>query len=211
LIVALDSSSADQSVALADLDGRPLGATAWSAGRGQGGELLPRLLELLGEQGATLRDVRGVAVGIGPGSFTGLRVGLALAKGLAAGLGCPIVGIRSLDAWLAAVPEADAALTRAGAAEVYALARHQADPQVVPFGALSATLRARPVVAPRDLTLALGLTRAQAPDTAAGAVARLAAERMATGSADDIARLEPVYLRPPRGLGDAAPAPITWL
>ena len=211
MIVALDSSSADQSVALADPAGLLLGSAAWSAERGQGNGLLPGLLGLLDRQGATLRDVTGVAVGIGPGSFTGLRVGLALAKGLAVGLGCPIVGIPSLDAWLAAVPEADAALTRAGASDVYARARDQAEPQIVACAAISAAARARPVVAPRDLTTILGLTRAEPPDGAAAAVARLAADHFRAGSVDDLAQLEPVYLRPPRGLGDAAPAPITWL
>ncbi|MGH2463627.1 MAG: tRNA (adenosine(37)-N6)-threonylcarbamoyltransferase complex dimerization subunit type 1 TsaB [Candidatus Limnocylindria bacterium] len=211
MILALESSATDQSVALADREGALLGRAAWTAAGGQGGELLPRLLELLDRQRATLRDVSAVAVGIGPGSFTGLRVGLALAKGLASGLGCPIIGIPSLDAWLAAVPDAHAALTRAGAAEVYAQARDAADPQIVPFSALSAALRERPVVAPRDLAVTLDLTRAQPPDEAADAVARLAAKRMASGSTDDLARLEPAYLRPPRGLGDSAPAPITWL
>jgi hypothetical protein len=112
---------------------------------------------------------------------------------------------------LIAVPEADAALTRAGASDVYARARDQAEPQIVAFAALSAAARARPLVAPRDLAATLGLTHAQPPDGAAAAVARLAADRIRDGSVDDVAQLEPVYLRPPRGLGDAAPAPITWL
>jgi tRNA threonylcarbamoyladenosine biosynthesis protein TsaB len=211
MIAAIDSSSADQSVALADPAGGPLGAMAWTAERGQGGELLPRLLELLDRQGASLRNLIGVAVAIGPGSFTGLRVGVSLAKGLAAGLGCPIVGIGSLEAWLMAVPEAEAAVTRAGAAEVYLQARGEPEPQIVAFGALPAAALTSRLVAPRDLALALGLTRAVPPDAAAGAVARLGAERLTLGSADDLARLEPVYLRPPRGLGETAPAPITWL
>jgi tRNA threonylcarbamoyladenosine biosynthesis protein TsaB len=211
MIVAIDSSSADQSVALADPARGILGAAAWTAERGQGGELLPRLLELLDRQGASLRDVTGVAVAIGPGSFTGLRVGVSLAKGLAAGLGCPIVGIGSLQAWLVAVPDAEAALGRAGAADAYIQARGEAVPQILPFSALTPDALGRPLVAPRELIQALGLARAEPPDAAASAVARLAAERLAAGAADDLARLEPVYLRPPRGLGEAAPAPITWL
>ena len=211
MIAGFDSSSADQSVALADPAGQPLGATAWTAERGQGGELLPRLLELLDQQGTSLHDVTGIAVAIGPGSFTGLRVGLALAKGLAVGLGCPIVGIGSLDAWLLAVPDADAALSRAGAAEAYIQGRGETRPQIVPFTALPPDTLNRRLVAPRDLALALGLTRSEPPDKAASAIARLAAERIAAGSTDDLARLEPVYLRPPRGLGEMAPAPITWL
>lgn len=211
MIAAIDSSSADQSVALADPLGQSLGVTAWTAERGQAGELLPRLLELLDHQAASLHDITGIAVAIGPGSFTGLRVGVALAKGLAAGLGCPIVGIASLEAWLAAVPDADAALSRAGAAEAYILGRGEPQPQIVPFTALPPEALSKRLVAPRDLALALGLTRSEPPDTAADAVARLAAERIAAGSTDDLARLEPVYLRPPRGLSEMAAAPITWL
>lgn len=210
MIAAIDSSSPDQSVALADPAGQSLGATAWTAERGQGGELLPRLLELLDRRHASLHAITGVAVAIGPGSFTGLRVGLALAKGLAVGLGCPIVGIGSLDAWLATVPDAEAALARAGAAEAYILGRGEPEPQIVAFTALPLEALSRRLVAPRDLALALGLTRSESPDAAAVAVARLAAERIAAGMEDDLARLEPVYLRPPRGLGETAPAPITW-
>lgn len=211
MIAGIDSSSADQSVALADPAGRSLGAVAWTAERGQGGELLPRILELLGRQGASLRDLTGVGVAIGPGSFTGLRVGVALAKGLAAGLGCPIVGIGTFEAWLVAVPDAAGSVTRAGAAEVYIQGRGEERPQIVPFSALPPEALSRRLVAPHDLALTLGLTRAEPPGEAAGAVARLAAERLASGSADDLASLEPVYLRPPRGLGETPPAPITWL
>ncbi len=123
MIVALEAASADQSVAVADDTGGLLAQSSWTAPRGQGGELLPRLLALLNDRHASLADISAVAVGIGPGSFTGLRVALSLAKGLAMGLDRPIVGVPSLEAWLVAVPDATAALARAGAAEVYALAR----------------------------------------------------------------------------------------
>jgi tRNA threonylcarbamoyl adenosine modification protein YeaZ len=185
--------------------------TAWTAQRGQGGELLPRLLELLDQRAASLHDVTAVAVAIGPGSFTGLRVGLALAKGLAVGLDCPIVGVGSLEAWLLAVPDADAALARAGAAEAYIQVRGEPQPRIVPFIALPPEALGRRLVASRDLATSLGLTRSEPPDTAAGAVGRLAAQRLAAGEPDDLARLEPVYLRPPRGLAETVPAPITWL
>lgn len=57
--------------------------------------LLPRVLELLGREGWDRCDVELLAVGIGPGSFTGLRVGLATAKGWALATGVPIVGVIS--------------------------------------------------------------------------------------------------------------------
>jgi tRNA threonylcarbamoyl adenosine modification protein YeaZ len=211
VIVALDSASPDQSVAVADPDGSTLAEAAWSAARGQGSELLPRLLALLDGRRASLREVQAVAVGLGPGSFTGLRVGLSLAKGLAAGLAVPIVGVGSLDAWLDADPEAAGALVRAGAAEAWARSRTEAEPRLVRFDDLSASGRAAPVVAPRELAAVLDLAHSRPPDRAATAVARLAAIRLRAGATDDLAALEPVYLRPPRGLADAPPVPVTWL
>jgi tRNA threonylcarbamoyl adenosine modification protein YeaZ len=211
VIIGLDSASPDQSVALADSSGALLADAAWSTPRGQGSELLPRILGLLDSRGATLRDVQCVAVGLGPGSFTGLRVGLALAKGLAVGLGVPIVGVPSLDAWLEAVPEATAALVRAGAAEAWAWSRDEVEPRLIPFDAISADGRAIRLVAPRELVDTLGLSHATAPDRAAAAVARLAADRFGAGATDDLAGLEPVYLRLPRGVAEGTTVPVTWL
>lgn len=211
MIVALDAASPDQSVAVADPEGTRLADAAWSAARGQGSELLPRLLALLDGLGTTVHDVRGVGVGLGPGSFTGLRVGLALAKGLAAGLSVPIVGIGSLDAWLDAEPEAAGAVVRAGAAEAWAQSRADGETRLVRFGDLSGAGTSTPLVAPRELAEVLGLSRSRPPDGAAAAVASLAAARLRDGDPDDLAALEPVYLRPPRGIADAPPVPVTWL
>jgi tRNA threonylcarbamoyladenosine biosynthesis protein TsaB len=211
VIIGLDSASPDQSVALADSSGALLADAAWSTPRGQGSELLPRILGLLHGRGATLRDVQCVAVGLGPGSFTGLRVGLALAKGLAVGLGVPIVGVPSLDAWLDAVPEATAAMVRAGAAEAWARSRDEVEPLLIPFDDISVAGRAAHLVAPRELGDTLGLSHATSPDRAAAAVARLAAGRFAAGATDDLAALEPVYLRPPRGVAEGTTVPVTWL
>ena len=211
MIIAIESASPDQSVALADDAGTVLEAGSWTADRGQGGELLPRLGDLLAHQETTWGDVHAVAVGIGPGSYTGLRVGLALAKGLSAGLGCPIIGVGSLVAWLEAVPDAAGALARAGSTEAYGLLRGDRVAQVIAFSALLAAARDRRLVAPRELADALGLTHASPPVDAARAIASLSAARLRRGEVDDVARLEPAYLRPPRGLPDNAPAPVTWL
>jgi tRNA threonylcarbamoyl adenosine modification protein YeaZ len=58
--------------------------------------LLPSTERLLAQAGVDKRDLRLIAVGIGPGSYTGLRVGIALATGLGMGLAIPVVGIPSL-------------------------------------------------------------------------------------------------------------------
>ncbi|MGH7841227.1 MAG: tRNA (adenosine(37)-N6)-threonylcarbamoyltransferase complex dimerization subunit type 1 TsaB [Candidatus Binataceae bacterium] len=86
--------------------------------------------ELLGAAELKLRDLAGIAVGIGPGSFTGLRVGLSYAKGLASALGMALVGVSSLDAIaLCAGREASAGVTvcpviDARRGEVYAALYH---------------------------------------------------------------------------------------
>jgi tRNA threonylcarbamoyladenosine biosynthesis protein TsaB len=70
---------------------------------GQAAELLP-MVERVIEAGAfDLREVAEVAVSVGPGGFTGLRIGLATARGLALAIGCPVVGISSFQATAAAL------------------------------------------------------------------------------------------------------------
>jgi tRNA threonylcarbamoyl adenosine modification protein YeaZ len=67
-----------------------------------GAEILPALDDCLARAGAVMGEIRLIAVSIGPGSFTGLRVGLATAQGLALGIGAALVGVATLDALAAA-------------------------------------------------------------------------------------------------------------
>ena len=102
MIVAIESASTDPSVAVATDDGRLLQLDGWSAAPRQAHELLPRLMTALTAAGGSTSEVAGIGIGLGPGSFTGLRVGMSVAKGLAFALGCPVVGVPSLQAWLEA-------------------------------------------------------------------------------------------------------------
>lgn len=200
MIIAIESASTDLSLALAEPDGTPIVVDGWSAGRRQGSELLPRLLALLAAHGRSVREATAMAVGAGPGSFTGLRVGMSVAKGLAMALDRPIVGVPSLEAWLAAEPSAAGALARAGAREAFLLERGAGAPLVVDrdaVGRVDATL-----VCPAELAAAFGLSGTRPPFAAAGAIAAIAASRLAGDPrGDDLARLEPAYLRAPRGIG----------
>jgi tRNA threonylcarbamoyl adenosine modification protein YeaZ len=211
VIIAIEAASVEVSIALAEPDGRTIARSAWRSARRQSAELLPRLLALLDERGRRLEATRLVAVGIGPGSFTGLRVAMSVAKGLAMALSIPIVGIPSLEAWLEAEPRAAAALSQAGAREAYLLERDASAVTLVDREALPATIARATVVAPLELAAAFGIADAVAPERAAEAIARRAAERAAQGPADDLRTLEPLYLRAPRGLSDSGMATVRWL
>ena len=212
MIIAIESASTDPSLALLEADGAELATDGWSGGHGQGRELMPRLLALLAADRRSLSDATAVAVGLGPGSFTGLRVGMALAKGLAAARELPIVGVPSLEAWLAADPEARAALARAGAHDAFVLLRGETEPALVSRDALPAAAHRDPVVAPGELAAAFGLAGARPPLRAALAVGRSAAETLRSGrGGDDLRSLEPRYLRLPRGVEQAPSEGIRWL
>jgi tRNA threonylcarbamoyl adenosine modification protein YeaZ len=102
-ILALDTATAVAMVALGDADGALLAETSWTAGNRHGEELLVRIERMLAEAGTGLPELGAIVVGTGPGAFTGLRVGLATAKGLAHGLGIPVVGVGTGVALLAAL------------------------------------------------------------------------------------------------------------
>jgi len=208
VIIAIDGASTDLSLAVAEPDGTLLGEDAWSSVQRQSAELLPHLLELLERVELPLRETTVVAVGTGPGSFTGLRVAMALAKGLAAGLRIPIVGVPSLDAWLEADTAAVAAVARAGAREAYLLRRDDAGPRIVDRDELPLTAS---VVAAGELATAFGLTDARRPRGAI-AIASRASVRLATDPAgDDLRTLEPIYLRAPRGVPAESGERVKWL
>lgn len=96
LVLALETSTPQTGVALGSEQGVLASATvAWA--RGHQEVVAPAVEHILGWAEVDLGQVAGVAVGLGPGLFTGLRVGVATARGLAQVLGLPMVGIGSLD------------------------------------------------------------------------------------------------------------------
>jgi tRNA threonylcarbamoyladenosine biosynthesis protein TsaB len=202
MIIALETASTDISVALARGDGDLIAVEGWTSDRRQGHEVLPRLLGLLARNRCGLADASALAVGLGPGSFTGLRVGMSLAKGLSLALDVPLVGVPSLLSWLAAEPGCQGAVARAGAREAYLLLRGDEAPRVIDRDQLPAGASTAPLVAPLELSAAFNLGNALPPHRAAAAVALAAAQRLAARlDGDDLARLEPTYIRAPRGLG----------
>jgi tRNA threonylcarbamoyl adenosine modification protein YeaZ len=97
LLLALDTSSPAVTVALHD--GEQVVAEDSSIGGRRHGELLaPAIADVLALAGATRTDLTHLAVGVGPGPFTGLRVGIVTARVMAFSLGLPLMGVCSLDA-----------------------------------------------------------------------------------------------------------------
>lgn len=96
LVLALETSARPPSLALERGD-RTFTARLGTERR-HASDLLPALAQLLGEVGATARDLDAIVVGTGPGSYTGLRVGVATALGLARATGADLVGVPSVAA-----------------------------------------------------------------------------------------------------------------
>jgi tRNA threonylcarbamoyladenosine biosynthesis protein TsaB len=103
MLLAVDTSTAQ--VGLAIYDGsQVISEYAWRSGQRHTVELAPAIFELLRRCGLTMEDVRVLGVALGPGSFTSLRVGLSLVKGLAISRHLPLIGIPTLDILAAAQP-----------------------------------------------------------------------------------------------------------
>jgi tRNA threonylcarbamoyladenosine biosynthesis protein TsaB len=100
LILAFDTAT-DVATSALVADGEVLGERASRAVT-----LLEDIDALLRQSGTHTRDVDALAVGIGPGSFTGVRIGLSTARGLALALGLPVAGVSTLDALAAGAPGA---------------------------------------------------------------------------------------------------------
>lgn len=96
MLLAVDTSTAQ--VGLAVYDGaQVIGEYAWRSSQRHTVELAPAVANLLSRSGLTMENIQALGVALGPGSFTSLRVGLSLVKGLALARHLPLVGIPTLD------------------------------------------------------------------------------------------------------------------
>ncbi|MDX3103751.1 tRNA (adenosine(37)-N6)-threonylcarbamoyltransferase complex dimerization subunit type 1 TsaB [Nonomuraea angiospora] len=212
LVLAFDTATPAVTAALHD-GGRVLAEHTTIDARRHGELLVPTIEHVLAEAGAALRDVTAVVAGSGPGPYTGLRVGLMTAQGLATTLGVPAYGICTLDAvaYGSGLAEPFLVATDARRKEVfwarYADMRTRLDgpfvdrPADVPVDGL-------PVVGAGAGLYAEILGESDAPPYPyAGALAALAAERLAQGTPLDPPR--PIYLRRPDAVVPGAPKRVT--
>lgn len=213
-VLAFDTAAAACAVAV--LDEARVVERRQPMARGHAEALLPLILDVLGEAGLSFADLDLLAVTVGPGAFTGLRVGLAAARGLRLASGLPCLGVPTLEALAAtarrqAAPAAPLlAVLDTGRGDVYAQ-RFGADG--VPDGeAVAAALDDLPALVPPDRICVAGdaaeavtavLRAAGIPAESlavaapsAAVVAVLARERWRAGERD-LSPPEPLYLRAP--------------
>lgn len=112
MLLAVDTSTAQVGVAVYD-GAQVLGEYVWRSRQHHTVELAPAIAELLARCGLSMQEMRALGVALGPGSFTSLRVGLSLAKGLALACDLPLIGIPTLDIYAAGQPVSDLPLLTA--------------------------------------------------------------------------------------------------
>jgi tRNA threonylcarbamoyl adenosine modification protein YeaZ len=183
-----------------------------------GALVLDQIADVLARGGIDAFRIDAIGVGTGPGSFSGLRVGLATAKTLAYALGRPLVGMLTSDALRRAGPGlgqgANAVVVLPAGARDHYVAAAGRDPVLRPPGGdLAAELGGGDAIA---VDLADDVLGAEAASRGHEALAGLAAamltlldERLSAGARDDVAGLVPAYVALPRGIG-RAPEGTTW-
>lgn len=202
IVLGLDTCLNACSVAVLD-GGTVLAHASDPMARGHQERLAPMAQAVMADAGIPFSKLQRIGATVGPGSFTGLRVGVAFAKGLASALAIPAVGVGSLEALAAAVPGLVAAVIDARRDQLYLQVFDDGHalmaPDVLPIG--TAAARLAELAMGRKLTL-VGSGAGLLADTAPGAdlltpdgcdaraVARLAAARSPTP-------IRPLYLRAP--------------
>ena len=145
-ILAIDTATRGCSVALWQ-GGDVIGSAAEEMERGQSAALMPMIVKVLKESGRDFADLNAFAVTIGPGAFTGLRIGLAAARGMALAANLPVIGVSTLEAVAGAVPEQE----RQGKTILVALDSKRADHYVQLFSATLEPLGEPQTSLPEDL------------------------------------------------------------
>lgn len=213
MLLAVDTSTAQAGIALYD-GSQVIAELAWRTSQRHTVELAPTVADLLKRCGVTMEDIRVLAVARGPGSFTSLRVGLSLMKGLALARSLPLIGIHTLDILAAAQPTSRLPLIiaiQAGRGRLavgwYRRSKYgwqaKGAPRVLRVEELIEEAK-RPAIVCGELTVAqrqkilpqtnLHLASPAQSVRRPGVLAELAWKRWQAGDVDDEASLAPIYL-----------------
>lgn len=210
-LLALDTAMSACSAAVVE-DGRVLAVRSVVMGRGQAEALMPMVRDCMVEAGFAFAALDLLAVTTGPGSFTGLRTGIAAARGLALALARPLVGVTTLEVLACGVAPAE----QAGRPVLVAVDAHRGEVYAQPFSpdlaplappsawAVAAALAAAPagplhlVGSGAALAAAVDPARctisSRPPDPDVTVLARLALAHYRAGRRDPVA---PLYVRAP--------------
>jgi len=212
-ILVIDTATTHAVVALGSPDGGLIAERSWAAGYRHGEELLARTADLLAAHAVSPTGLGGIVVGTGPGAFTGLRVGIATAKGLAYALGLPIVGVATAQA-LRAAAAADEPAAGSGGPVRFVVVQPAGPSDLVVSGPDSAPAilpgGTQPELREGDVLVAVDLAGRVSDDAVergehariglGAALLQAGAERLRQGAPDDLARLVPEYVTLPRGV-----------
>ena len=205
MLLAIDTS-AGTSVAVVDRD-RGILAQADENDTRRHAEVIGTLIErVLAESGIAPGELSGVVAGMGPGPFTGLRVGIAAARAFAFGIGRPVVPLVSHDAWALDATEPLLVVTDARRREVAWSSYAVADELGLPVRVAGPTL-ALPAELEADVDGYAGYRRLDAATIPAGPLGMLGERLFAAGRA--FGPSEPLYLRPPDVTPSAGPKRVT--
>lgn len=218
MLLSIDTSTRYGGVATASR-GHVVHSHTWLSTHNHTVELMPAVDDALRASGVTVNGLDGIAVALGPGGFSSLRVGLAVAKGLALATGKPLVGVRTLE--MEAYPYFErgmpvCAMLPAGRGQVAwaVFIRGNGPPMRTVEERLGTIEEMVPGITTKTLFCGEGAPslattlherlgdRAQVmtgfnPQTRLEALAAMGAMRLARGERDRMESLEPFYLRPP--------------
>lgn len=214
MLLALDTST--QTIGMALYDGAQIiGETIWRTRNHHTVEVAPAIHELFERCGVKPADIEAIGVALGPGSFTSLRIGLALAKGMALAQRIPLVGVPTMDVLAAAQPKSEyplAVVLQAGRGRVavgwYKWAKHswetQGSLEVKTIEELSdeiesptlvsgeMTAQERQILARKRKNVLLSSPAASLRRPSF--LAEIAWRRWKTGKTDEVIALAPIYL-----------------
>lgn len=194
-ILAFDTSAAHCAAAV--LCGDSIAASRHEPmDKGQAERLIPLVEELLTQAGLTFPDLDAIAVGTGPGNFTGVRIAVAAARGLALSLGIPAIGVTRLEALAHGLPRPLWVVEDAKRGEVYA--------QRFDITDSAAHLTRLDALTPDAPTAGNALPDALPSLPVAEATARVAATRLGR----DTPRPAPFYLRGADAAPPSDPPPV---